>query len=164
VARLDMIRSEMGQVLPLTAIYARHRAALGIGYQSFCKLIARYAGDAKLSIDIHAMDGMTERMLRKDAQRRYVLCALSRYLVQDGIADAVGESTRAGLLMDADQLVAEIARQTRVRLNTADPILAAAVINELLLDRALAKLDRQVQVQADRVTAASGGSRCQEGS
>ena len=49
VARLDTIRSEMGQGLPLTAIYDRHRAALGIGYQSFCKLIARYAGDAKLS-------------------------------------------------------------------------------------------------------------------
>src|SRR4029077_308498 len=64
-------------------------------------------------------------------------------------------STRAGPLMDADQLVAEIARQTGVRLSTADPILAAAVINELLLDKALAKLDRQVQVQADRVTAAS---------
>ena len=57
--------------------------------------------------------------------------------------------------MDADQLVAEIARQTGIRLSTADPILAAAVINELLLDKALAKLDRQVQVQADRVTAAS---------
>ena len=57
--------------------------------------------------------------------------------------------------MDADQLVAEIARQTGIRLSTADPILAAAVINELLLDKVLAKLDRQVQVQADRVTAAS---------
>jgi CHASE3 domain sensor protein len=49
----------------------------------------------------------------------------------------------------------DVARQTGVRLSTADPILAAAVINELLLDKALAKLDRQVQVQADRVTAAS---------
>ena len=49
MARLDTIRSEMGQGLPLTAIYDRHRAALGIGYQSFCKLIAGYAGDAKLS-------------------------------------------------------------------------------------------------------------------
>jgi hypothetical protein len=57
--------------------------------------------------------------------------------------------------MDAEQLVAEIARKTGIRLSTADPILAAAVINELLLDKALAKLDRQVQVQADRVTAAS---------
>jgi CHASE3 domain sensor protein len=57
--------------------------------------------------------------------------------------------------MDAEQLVAEIARQTGIRLSTADPILAAAVINELLLDKVLAKLDRQVQVQADRVTAAS---------
>ena len=57
--------------------------------------------------------------------------------------------------MEADQLIAEIARTTGLRLDKADPILAAAVINEVLLDRALAKLDRQVKTQADRVTAAS---------
>jgi len=57
--------------------------------------------------------------------------------------------------MEADQLIAEIARTTGLRLDKADPILAAAVINEVLLDRALVKLDRQVKVQADRVTAAS---------
>ena len=49
VARLDAIRSELGQGLPLTVIYERHRAALGIGYASFCKLVARYAEDAKLA-------------------------------------------------------------------------------------------------------------------
>jgi hypothetical protein len=48
LARLDTIRSELGQGLPLTAIYDRHKAAIGIGYPSFCKLIERYAGDAKL--------------------------------------------------------------------------------------------------------------------
>jgi CobQ/CobB/MinD/ParA nucleotide binding domain len=47
-------------------------------------------------IDIHAMDGMTERMLSEDSN--FVLdngatsfAPLSRYLVQDGIADAVAE-------------------------------------------------------------------------
>jgi hypothetical protein len=57
--------------------------------------------------------------------------------------------------MDAKDLIAAIARETGVRLSAADPILAVAVINELMLDQALAKLDRQVKVQADRVTAAS---------
>jgi hypothetical protein len=57
--------------------------------------------------------------------------------------------------MEPDQLIADIARTTGLQLDKADPILAAAVINEVLLDRALVKLDRQVKVQADRVTAAS---------
>lgn len=57
--------------------------------------------------------------------------------------------------METDQLIAEIARTTGLRLDKADPILAAAVINEMLLDQALVKLDRQVKIQADRVTAAS---------
>ena len=57
--------------------------------------------------------------------------------------------------MEADQLIAEIARTTGLRLDKSDPILAAAVINDVLLDRALVKLDRQVKIQADRVTAAS---------
>ena len=57
--------------------------------------------------------------------------------------------------MNVEQLVAEIARETGVKLSTADPIFAAVAINEVLLDRALVKLDRQVKVQADRVTAAS---------
>jgi hypothetical protein len=58
-------------------------------------------------------------------------------------------------MMEADQLIAEIARTTGLRLDKADPILAAAVINEVLLDRALVKLDRQTKIQADRMTAAS---------
>jgi hypothetical protein len=57
--------------------------------------------------------------------------------------------------MELDQLIADIAQTTGLRLDKADPILAAAVINEALLDRALVKLDRQVRVQADRVAAAS---------
>lgn len=57
--------------------------------------------------------------------------------------------------METDHLIADIARTTGLRLDKADPILAAAVINEALLDQALVKLDRQVKIQADRVTAAS---------
>jgi hypothetical protein len=47
VALLDTIRSEIGQGLLLTTIYDRHKAALGISYSGFCKLVARYADDAK---------------------------------------------------------------------------------------------------------------------
>jgi hypothetical protein len=57
--------------------------------------------------------------------------------------------------MEANQLIAEVARTTGVRLDKSDPILAAAVVHEALLNEVLAKLDRQVTIQADRVTAAS---------
>ena len=57
--------------------------------------------------------------------------------------------------MDREQLIAEIARETGIRLDPTDPILAAAAINEILLDKALAKFDRQVKAQADRMIAAS---------
>lgn len=58
-------------------------------------------------------------------------------------------------MMERDQLIAEIARTTGVRLDRSDPILAAAVVHEALLNEVLLKLDRQVTIQADRVTAAS---------
>lgn len=57
--------------------------------------------------------------------------------------------------MEANQLIAEVARTTGVRLDKSDPILAAAVVHEALLNEVLVKLDRQVTIQADRVTAAS---------
>jgi predicted nucleic acid-binding protein len=57
--------------------------------------------------------------------------------------------------MDRDQIIAAVARETGVKLSSADPILAAVAINEVLLDQALAKLDRQMKSQVDRVTAAS---------
>ena len=57
--------------------------------------------------------------------------------------------------MERDQLIAEVARTTGVRLDRSDPILAAAVVHEALLNEALVKLDRQVTTQADRVTVAS---------
>lgn len=57
--------------------------------------------------------------------------------------------------MDLDQLIREVNRITGSRLERSDPILAASVINEVLLDQALTKLDRQMKEHADRVTAAS---------
>ena len=57
--------------------------------------------------------------------------------------------------MNAEQLVTEISRETGIKLSTADPVLASAAINEILLNQALAKFDRLVKAQADRVTAAS---------
>jgi hypothetical protein len=47
VARLETIRAEISQGLLLTTIHDRHKVALGIGYSGFCKLVARYAADAK---------------------------------------------------------------------------------------------------------------------
>jgi hypothetical protein len=49
IARIDAIRSEMRQGYPLTMIFARHQTALGIRYQTFCKLVSRYAADARLA-------------------------------------------------------------------------------------------------------------------
>lgn len=58
-------------------------------------------------------------------------------------------------MTDVDQLIAEVARRTGLLLDKADPVLAAAVLNEVLLEQALVKLDRQVKVEADRMAAAS---------
>ncbi len=49
LARLDTIKAEMSQGLPLTTIFERHQTTLAIGYPSFCKLVSRYAADAKLT-------------------------------------------------------------------------------------------------------------------
>ncbi len=57
--------------------------------------------------------------------------------------------------MDGQQIITAVARQTGVKLSSADPILAVVAVNQIMLDRALAKLDQQVRTQADRVTAAS---------
>jgi hypothetical protein len=57
--------------------------------------------------------------------------------------------------MDKDQLLAAVSRATGVTVHPADPVLATAAINEILLDNVLAKFDRLVKAQADRVTAAS---------
>lgn len=47
VALRDTIRAEIAQGLLLTTIFDRHKAALGVSYSAFCKLVARYADDAK---------------------------------------------------------------------------------------------------------------------
>jgi hypothetical protein len=56
--------------------------------------------------------------------------------------------------MERDRLIAEIARETGIRLDRGDPLLAAATINRILLDEALAELQRAARVSGDQVSAA----------
>jgi hypothetical protein len=45
-ARLDAITSDLAAGWPMTAIYKRHMAGLGISYSGFCKLVRRHAAQA----------------------------------------------------------------------------------------------------------------------
>jgi hypothetical protein len=56
--------------------------------------------------------------------------------------------------MERDRLIAEIAKETGIRLDRADPLLAATVINRILLDEALSELQRALRTSEDRVSAA----------
>lgn len=55
--------------------------------------------------------------------------------------------------MDRARLIADIERETGIRLNETDPILAAAVINERLLDASLDNLRKLVRTAADQLSA-----------
>ena len=55
--------------------------------------------------------------------------------------------------MQRDQLIALVRKETGIKLSAADPVLAAAVINEVLLENTLAKLDASLKVAADRQAA-----------
>ena len=55
--------------------------------------------------------------------------------------------------MERDRLIAEIAKETGIRLDRVDPLLAAATINRILLDEALAELQRAVRTSGDQVSA-----------
>jgi hypothetical protein len=48
IADLPAIRAEIARAVPLTEVFASRSARLGIGYSAFCKLVARYAQDAKI--------------------------------------------------------------------------------------------------------------------
>lgn len=52
--------------------------------------------------------------------------------------------------MQRDQLIALVRKETGIKLSAADPVLAAAVINEVLLESTLAKLDASLKAAADR--------------
>jgi hypothetical protein len=56
--------------------------------------------------------------------------------------------------MERDRLIAEIAKETGIRIDPADPLLAAATINRILLDEALAELQRAVRTSGNEVSAA----------
>jgi hypothetical protein len=47
LARLNAITSDLAAGWPMTAIYKRHMAGLGISYSGFCKLVRRHANEAK---------------------------------------------------------------------------------------------------------------------
>jgi hypothetical protein len=48
IADLPAIRSEISRAIPLTEVFASRSERLGIGYSAFCKLVARYAADARV--------------------------------------------------------------------------------------------------------------------
>jgi hypothetical protein len=45
---LPAIRAEISRGLPLTEVFAPRSERLGIKYAAFCKLVARYAADARI--------------------------------------------------------------------------------------------------------------------
>lgn len=58
-------------------------------------------------------------------------------------------------MIDREQLAADLARVHGVRLDSDDPVLVAALLNEQLLDAAIDRLDTAVRASADRMTAAA---------
>src|SRR5579859_6645516 len=63
-ARIDAIRAELAQGWPLTAIYARHKDALGIGYSGFWRLVVRHASDAR-PMPLQAVNGEPKQARRQ---------------------------------------------------------------------------------------------------
>ncbi len=55
--------------------------------------------------------------------------------------------------MERDQLIALVRKETGIKLSAADPVLAAATVNEILLENTLAKLDGSLKAAADRQAA-----------
>ena len=55
--------------------------------------------------------------------------------------------------MDKARLIADIHKETGIRLDEADPLIAAAVINERLLDASLAELRKLVKGSAEQLAA-----------
>ena len=57
--------------------------------------------------------------------------------------------------MERDQLIALVRKETGIKLSVADPVLAAAAINEVLLEDVLARLDQSIVTAVDRMAAMS---------
>ncbi len=64
--------------------------------------------------------------------------------------------------MDRDLLIATVRKETGIKLDRADPVLATAVINDALLDHALAKLDASMRAMADRQSATAAAATEQQ--
>jgi hypothetical protein len=54
LARVDKIKADLAIGVPLKAIYAKHQTELGIAYPTFCRLVSRYAADAKPAVQAAA--------------------------------------------------------------------------------------------------------------
>ena len=48
MADLASIRDDLARAIPMTEIFAARKDRLGITYSAFCKLVARYASDARI--------------------------------------------------------------------------------------------------------------------
>lgn len=58
--------------------------------------------------------------------------------------------------MELDQVITAVRKETGIKLNAADPVLASAAINAVLLDDALAKMDHSMNVAVAKFTALGG--------
>lgn len=57
--------------------------------------------------------------------------------------------------MDVKQVVAQVKKETGIKLDELDPVLAVAAINDVLLDDALAKMDHSIQMAVSRFESAA---------
>lgn len=48
MSELPEIRAEISRAVPMTEVFASRSDRLGIGYSAFCKLVSKYAPDAKI--------------------------------------------------------------------------------------------------------------------
>ena len=55
--------------------------------------------------------------------------------------------------MEPDQVIAAVRKETGIKLNAADPVLAAAAINGVLLDAALTKLGHSIEAALGKFAA-----------
>jgi hypothetical protein len=58
-------------------------------------------------------------------------------------------------VIDRDRLAADLAREHGVRVDPDDPVLTAALLNQRLLDEAIARLETVVMTSADRISTAA---------
>ena len=58
--------------------------------------------------------------------------------------------------MELDQVITAVRKETGIKLNAADPVLASAAINAVLLDDALAQMDHSMNAAVAKFTVLGG--------